>query len=692
MAAFDLRLLPRPARIEPGQGSVRIADGVAIVVGEQSSDATQRAASGLRRALTDLGAGDVPIRSSAAQEITAIALLVAPSIDLEPQAFRLTIDDLNVTVIGGDEAGLFYGAQALIQIARSCGLTWPALSIEDRPVLPNRGLMLDVSRGKVPTMATLTTLVETLAHYRYNHLQLYTEHTFLFPRHPSIGHGADPLTADDIRALDAVCRAHHVELVANLQSIGHQGALLKLPQYQHLAETSWNWTLATANEGSFALLDELYGDLLPAFSSPWFNVNADEPWDLGRGQSAGLAAEIGVGGVYLRHIERLHEMVTRGHGRTMMAWADMFWHYPDLVDRFPDDVLLLDWWYEAKPAGTGYDNVDLLANAGRPFWIAPGTSSWGAFFPRLDNAIANTLAYVRSGVAAGANGMLMTDWGDGGHYQAGTGSWYPYLWAAECAWSGGDTSIAEFEAAFDRLFLADGSGRATSALRQLGAAMQAPQEPNWLTTWNSAMALWEEPVDGKLAGVTPPAVVDQARAAAGAIEPLLPLVRDPRIQADLAAATSQIAFGCAKVETTRAIQSLLERARALPADAPSDARRALMVELDAAIVEVRNARQRLPALIETFEQRWLAAARPSEIGITLDRFARLTRQYDDVAVPWLERQRGRLAAGASLEPYDRREYAALWEETRRWVLELVAVIGHDQLPPDLQQWLADTSS
>jgi len=59
--------------------------------------------------------------------------------------------------------------------------------------------MLDVSRGKVPTLPTLFGLVDGLAAHKYNQLQLYVEHTFQIASHPDISAGVDPLTTDDIR-------------------------------------------------------------------------------------------------------------------------------------------------------------------------------------------------------------------------------------------------------------------------------------------------------------------------------------------------------------------------------------------------------------------------------------------------------------------------------------------------------------
>jgi hypothetical protein len=42
---------------------------------------------------------------------------------------------------------------------------------------------------------------------------------------------------------------------------------------------------------------------------------------------------------------------------------------------------------------------------------------------------------------------------------------------------------------------------------------------------------------------------------------------------------------------------------------------------------------------------------------------------------------------ATLTTYDRGNYAVLHEATRRWLMELVAAVGYEALPPDLQEWL-----
>ena len=416
-------LLPRPHQLTLTSGAFAIDAATTIVLPASPSAALVASAHGLQSALAAF-LGIRPAIVPGDDHLGANTIELRPEVtetsdEREQQTYTLDIADECVVIRSASDAGMFYGVQTLIQIAQLSGRQWPGVTIADRPALTIRGLMLDVSRGRVPTLATLCDLVKTLAHYKINHLQLYMEHTFLFPRHPEIGEDAGALTPDEIVTLDAVCRAHHIELVPNLQSIGHQQAMLRLPRYADLAETSWNWSLATTRDETFALLDELYGDLLASFSSNWFNVNADEPWDIGLGQSRAMTDRDGVGRVYLHYVLRLHELVTR-RGKRMMMWGDVLKHYPELIGELPEDILLLDWSYESIPH---YDTLDALSASGRPFWVCPATSSWTTLFPRMENAVANTHDYVQQGIAAGATGMLLTEWGDGGHYQMPSNTW-----------------------------------------------------------------------------------------------------------------------------------------------------------------------------------------------------------------------------------------------------------------------------
>ena len=90
-------------------------------------------------------------------------------------------------------------ATAPTQPAAAGDRTLPACRIEDWPDFAVRGVMLDVSRDRVPSMPTLRDLVDRLAGWKINQLQLYMEHTFAYAGHEDVWRHADPYTADDMR-------------------------------------------------------------------------------------------------------------------------------------------------------------------------------------------------------------------------------------------------------------------------------------------------------------------------------------------------------------------------------------------------------------------------------------------------------------------------------------------------------------
>src|SRR5436190_8576971 len=104
------------------------------------------------------------------------------------QGYRLVIGapDRPVDLRAPGAAGLRHGRATLAQLVRQYGTRLPRLEIEDYPAFPTRGFMLDISRDKVPTMDSLRQLIGLLASLKFNHLQLYTEHTFAYAGHERV--------------------------------------------------------------------------------------------------------------------------------------------------------------------------------------------------------------------------------------------------------------------------------------------------------------------------------------------------------------------------------------------------------------------------------------------------------------------------------------------------------------------------
>lgn len=70
--------------------------------------------------------------------------------------------------------------------ALECGV----VEVVDWPDFEHRGVMLDVSRDRVWTMATLRSLVRRLAAWKVNQVQLYFEHAFQYRGHQDVWEGS----------------------------------------------------------------------------------------------------------------------------------------------------------------------------------------------------------------------------------------------------------------------------------------------------------------------------------------------------------------------------------------------------------------------------------------------------------------------------------------------------------------------
>ena len=53
-------------------------------------------------------------------------------------------------------------------------------NIEDEPDFKYRGFYHDITRGKIPKVETIKRLIDNMAYYKLNSLQLYVEHTYEF--------------------------------------------------------------------------------------------------------------------------------------------------------------------------------------------------------------------------------------------------------------------------------------------------------------------------------------------------------------------------------------------------------------------------------------------------------------------------------------------------------------------------------
>ncbi|WP_295390699.1 family 20 glycosylhydrolase [uncultured Thiodictyon sp.] len=611
----ELILLPAPRAQTLGAAEFQLADGMCIALRADCAQDLLPIGQRLRDALHQYAQTRLQLTANALQG-TGITLVISGPPDSD-EAYCIDIRPAGVMVQAGTPHGVFHGVSTLMQIAQQRGGCWPALRIDDEPDFAQRGVMLDISRDKVPTMETLRTLIDLLASWKINQLQLYTEHTFAYRDHRTVWEHASPMTAEEVLELDAYCRARFIELVPNQNSFGHLERWLKHPQYNDLAETpaggETRWGvrppsgLNPRDPRSLELLRGLYDELLPNFSSRQFNVGCDETVDLGQGRNQALAAQLGTGELYLAFLQQIHrEVSARGH--TMQFWGDIILEHPSLVPRLPQDLIALEWGYEHDHPFASHALA--FAESGIPFYVCPGTSTWNAILGRTDNMLGNIANACDNGLKNGAGGVLNTDWGDNGHWQYLPFSYAGFAYGAAMSWGVEANRGLALARALDTFAFEDAAGVMGELMLALGRVGHSLD--GWLnqrtynaTPFGRALLMGREEIRqvyGAGEGVRGAAA--QAAQSIGALVQRLPAARmgrgdAPLIAREVALAARLAQHGCARIALAAA-------------DHPS---RSAEMQTD------------LRAILRAHRPLWLARNRPGGFSDSAARLRGLLKDY-----------------------------------------------------------------
>jgi hexosaminidase len=488
-----LNLLPLPQSISLAGETFQLPENGSIVVNVPQPGALAFTAQQAQKALPEYARVNWNITSDGNQSAT-LSLTISDSI-AHAQGYRLTIGADGIRIVGKDPAGVFYGVMTLKQLLKTHGKTLPFLTVDDWPDMLSRGVMQDISRDKVPTIDTLYHLIDLLASWKVNEFQLYTEHTFAYRNHKEVWKDASPMTAEEIRLLDAYCGERFIELVPNQNSFGHLHHWFEHKRYLPLAETQtgqetpWGtkhdfpFSLSPAVPEAFDLIDELFAELLPNFTSKQFNVGCDETFDIGMGRSKELVEKQGKGRVYLDFLLEIYKRV-KASNHTMQFWGDIINQYPELVPELPKDTIALEWGYDAKHDFP--EKSKLFAESGIPFYVCPGTSTWVTIAGRTDNCIGNIRNAVENGLKFGAIGVLNTDWGDLGHWQQFPISYLGFAYGAALGWAYKANIDLDLPKVLDSFVFDDKASVMGKLAYDLGNAYQQPG----VIIPNSSLLFW----------------------------------------------------------------------------------------------------------------------------------------------------------------------------------------------------------
>lgn len=287
------------------------------------------------------------------------------------------------------------------------------------------GAMIDCSRNAVMTVDAVRSLIRRLAVIGFDTLELYTEDTYEIADEPYFGYLRGRYTAAELKALDDYGATFGVELVPCIQTLAHLNAPARWDRFGPVIDC--NDILLVGDEGTYALIDKMFGTLAACFRSRRIHIGMDEAHNLGLGKYLDKNGYCNRFELMSKHLKRVLEIAEK-YGFTCTMWSDMFFRLlnkgcyapadgaisKEQLDMIPQNVTLVYWDYYHNDAEF-YDKMfaahkvmsDRISFAG-------GAWRWNTFTPSNTMSISRNALALKECIKYGVDDVLLTVWGDDG--------------------------------------------------------------------------------------------------------------------------------------------------------------------------------------------------------------------------------------------------------------------------------------
>ena len=344
-------LMPWPAKIEMGQGSLRIGPAIRIAITGYTEPRLQNA---VRRI------GEMAAPGTAASLIVRCEHASEPVQQLgEDESYHLEIRPQHALLSAANPLGVLRGLETFRQLLVSTpqGFEAPMVDIQDHPRFPWRGLLLDVSRHWMPIEVVKQTLDGMAAvklnvfHWHLSDDQGFRVESKRFPKLQELGSDGNYYTQDQIREVIAYARDRGIRVMPEFDVPGHTTSWLA--GYPELAsapgpyQIERNWgvfdpTMDPTRESTYHFLDAFIGEMAALFPDPFFHIGGDEVTGKQWKSSARIRAFMrkkrlkSTAELQAYFNRRLQKIVAK-HGKRMEGWDEIL--DPDL----PKSIVIQSW-------------------------------------------------------------------------------------------------------------------------------------------------------------------------------------------------------------------------------------------------------------------------------------------------------------------------------------------------------------
>jgi hexosaminidase len=357
-------LMPMPAKLQPGFGQLILDPSFSVATTGYTDARLGRAVNRFLNQLR-IETGMLPldmhvVRGPAATLVIHTGHASQPVQRLgEDESYVLEITSSGASLRAPNPLGILHGLETFLQLVEnvSSGFVVPAVSIDDQPRFPWRGLMIDVSRHFIPievlkrNLDGMAAVKINVFHWHLSDNQGFRIESKKFPKLQKMGSDGLYYTQEEVRELLAYAADRGIRVVPEFDMPGH--ATSWFVGYPELAsgkgpykiERQWGVfdpAMNPTEERTYKFLDEFIGEMAQLFPDRYFHIGGDEvngeEWSANPAIRAFMRAHgIKNNDALQAHFNQRVQALVNKHGKIMMGWDEI------LNPRLPKSIVIQSW-------------------------------------------------------------------------------------------------------------------------------------------------------------------------------------------------------------------------------------------------------------------------------------------------------------------------------------------------------------
>ncbi|XP_012944389.1 uncharacterized protein LOC101864485 [Aplysia californica] len=357
-----------------------------------------------------------------------------PRLSPQPGFYRLTVTPKQIKILCGSLESLSYAVSTVLHLMtlykEEESITVPSLLIEDWPDLAYRGVLLDVSQGRISLMDSLEEYLDTLSLLKINQVYLYTRfHSNLPPQWQC------PHTRSEVLHLSEFCHKRYLQLVPVVE-VGPKVLWEDLPKLYPVFQDF----LACFPHAQFVSAGPRLSTFLLDSSEDNLSVGDVQRFlPIASNQTLQLCGY------------PLHDLGT------------------SMLQQLPPGIVFKEYAVKADHDYSKY--CAPLAQLGINYFVCPGTAAWNSLAGCPEAAVGNIFSAAMNN--EGALGMVVCDWTGKGHLNHQLFSWPGIITAAGLGWNKNtqkDYLETSLPALLNQYVFRDVEGALGSVVMELGRA------------------------------------------------------------------------------------------------------------------------------------------------------------------------------------------------------------------------------